>query len=265
MTNQGPPRCSISDCSDDYDEKLRLLEMKVHSLQVLYEKATFISPNDARNIGNETDEDEGQVKVPSEKETLRVSFSDVEDNIPRKVSTPSDTTSTTGTVEEEDELAYRPRGGLYRYPSARPSLISQQSVINEEVHDEDYFKELNEDTFTLMILSEPLTKQWFFGFIVFGLQISLLLMILIEQYGNSKGSTPFDVPYEVDPFVQVGQLLAIIVSLATQTDLVTAIITFMMLWTERRAFWTSLIKVPENSSLWIWVKVCNQNRLLDKN
>ncbi len=266
MANQGgfSPRFSISECSDDYDEKLRLLEMKVQTLQVLYEKATFMPMPDTINRGNgnehDGDEIEEQLKASAVNKARSVSFSDVKDHIPPKVSLPSDTTSTTGSVEEEDEPPYhRTRGGgLFQNFSSRPGLVSQQSVINEEVDDGDYFKELNEDTFTLMILSEPLTKQWFFGVVVFGLQISLVLMILIEQYGNSKGSTPFDVPYEVDPFVQAGQLLAIIVSLATQTDLVTATITFMMLWTERRAFWTSLIKVPENSSLWIWVKVCNQ-------
>ncbi len=53
--------------------------------------------------------------------------------------------------------------------------------------------------------------------------------------------------------MHVGQMLAIVISLATQTDLVTAIITFMMLWTRKRVYWTALIKVPEHSSLWIWV------------
>lgn len=50
-----------------------------------------------------------------------------------------------------------------------------------------------------------------------------------------------------------GQFLALVLSLATQTDLVMSIITFMMLWTERRVYWTKLIKAPEDSSLWIWV------------
>jgi hypothetical protein len=92
-----------------------------------------------------------------------------------------------------------------------------------------------------------------FGFTVFLLQIALLIMIAIDQISSSKDSTPFDVPFKVDPIVHVGQLLAIILSLATQTDLVMAVLTFMMLWTERRVYWTKLIKVPHDASLWIWI------------
>ena len=104
-----------------------------------------------------------------------------------------------------------------------------------------------------MLLAKPCSRQWHFGFTVFLLQIALLIMIAIDQISSFKDSTPFDVPFKVDPIVHVGQLLAIILSLATQTDLVMAVLTFMMLWTERRVYWTKLIKVPHDASLWIWI------------
>jgi hypothetical protein len=70
-------------------------------------------------------------------------------------------------------------------------------------------------------------------------------MIAIDPCSSSKDSTPFDVPYKVDPMFHAGQVL----SLATQTDLVMAIMIIMMLWTEMRVYWTKLVKVPEDASL----------------
>jgi hypothetical protein len=103
-----------------------------------------------------------------------------------------------------------------------------------------------------MLLANAFTKQWMFGLGVFLLQIGLLSMIAMDQFSSSKDSSPFDVPYRVETIVHVGQLLAIFLSLTTQTDLVMAIMTFMLLWTERRSYWTKLIKVPEDASLWVW-------------
>jgi hypothetical protein len=135
----------------------------------------------------------------------------------------------------------------------RPELIRRPSVIEELLHEGDHYKDLSQDTFTLMILARPLSKQWAFGVIVFALQATLLTMVISEQYSSSKGSTPFDVPYKVPPIVHVGQFLAIILSLATQTDLVISIVTFIMLWFKRRVHWTQLIKVSEDSSVFVWL------------
>lgn len=135
----------------------------------------------------------------------------------------------------------------------RPELIRRPSVIEECLHEGDHYKDLSQDTFTLMILARPLSKQWVFGVIVFALQATLLTMVISEQYSSSKGSTPFDVPYKVPPIVHVGQFLAIILSLATQTDLVISIVTFIMLWFKRRVHWTQLIKVSEDSSIFVWL------------
>lgn len=137
--------------------------------------------------------------------------------------------------------------------NGRPELIRRPSVIEEQLHDSDHYKDLSQDTFTLMMLATPFSKQWVFGFLVFTLQTTLLTMVISEQYTSSRGSTPFDVPYKVPPVVHIGQFLAIILSLATQTDLVISIVTFITLWFQRRTYWTQLLKVSENSSIFIWL------------
>jgi hypothetical protein len=78
-------------------------------------------------------------------------------------------------------------------------------------------------------------------------------MILQDQYRYSYTTTPFDVPYKTSITVHGGQLLAIILSLATQTDLVIAIITFIMLWKGRTIYWTMIASVAPNSHVCIWV------------
>jgi len=104
----------------------------------------------------------------------------------------------------------------------------------------------------MMIMSKPCSKQWWFAFIIFLVQITLLTMILQDQASYDYITTPFDVPYKVSPAVHAGQLLAIMISLATQTDLVIAIITFIMLWSRRRISWTTVAEVAENSHAAIW-------------
>ena len=52
--------------------------------------------------------------------------------------------------------------------------------------------------------------------------------------------------------VRSGQLLAILLSLATQTDLVIAIVTFIMLWRRRRISWTTVTAVASDSNISIW-------------
>ena len=69
-------------------------------------------------------------------------------------------------------------------------------LVEGELSEEDDYKELSQDTFSLMILANPLSKQWWFGLIVFLLQGTLLIMIAVDQIAASKESTPFDVPYK---------------------------------------------------------------------
>eukprot|EP00554_Chaetoceros_debilis_P000877 CAMPEP_0194096190 /NCGR_PEP_ID=MMETSP0149-20130528/57211_1 /TAXON_ID=122233 /ORGANISM="Chaetoceros debilis, Strain MM31A-1" /LENGTH=1350 /DNA_ID=CAMNT_0038782159 /DNA_START=274 /DNA_END=4326 /DNA_ORIENTATION=- len=232
----------ITSGHDDTEEKIRLLETKLQSLEVWMhnEKSESSSLSSPAGLEEGQSGDKEQDKATSHPSTPPKTRKEAfEDN-------PPDTPTTVS-----DDTEFNISRSLF---PTRPQMFRNPSVIEGEVDESDYYKELSEDTFTLMMLSKPFTKQWWFGFQVFLLQISLLSMIIVDQYGSSKGSTLFDVPYKNDLSVQIGQLIAIVVSLATQTDLVIAIITFIMLWTERREFWTSLIKVEKDSSLWVWIR-----------
>ena len=77
-------------------------------------------------------------------------------------------------------------------------------------------------------------------------------MILQDQWTYEFATTPFNVPYRNTRVVHSGQLLAILLSLATQTDLVIAIITFIMLWSRRRVSWTGVAGVADDSKSSVW-------------
>jgi len=141
-------------------------------------------------------------------------------------------------------------------PNARHPMRSyrwKNNLMTRRINADDDYKTLSEDTFTLMIMSEPGSKQWWYSLSIFLVQIAILSMILTDQFQLSYQNTPFDVPYKVPTVVLTGQIFAIVLSLATQTDLVIAIITFIMLWMRRRVYWTRLVKVVEHSSIWIWI------------
>lgn len=241
---------------NDVADKLFLLETKVRTLEILFREQDDVLVEQQAYAAKRGD-------TVSSLSTTDISFTEEENvdlNAPDlKPVTPTGTPrSTPQSTPQSTPLSSPARGRRSRSLFAqstvlRPEYIRRPSVIEEVLDHDDDYKDLSQDTFSLMILAVPCSKQWWFGFCVFLLQFSLLIMIGIDQISSSKDSTPFDVPYKVDPIVHAGQLLAIVLSLATQTDLVMAIMTFMMLWTERRVYWTKLIKVAEDSSLWIWI------------
>ncbi len=207
---------------EDLEEKIFFLETKVKSLEVLYD-----------NISTDM----------TEQETSAESFRENGGNVYRE-----NFQSRTKSLRNRfgNKSKYKSRGLFLSASDRKPSVVEEKLTV-----DDDY-KDLSQDTFSLMLLSQPFSKQWCFGVTVFLLQGTLLMMIAFDQISTSKGSTPFDVPYRVPPVVHAGQLLAIIISVATQTDLVAAIISMLTLSPGQRHYWTTLIKVPEESSLRVW-------------
>lgn len=233
------------------DDKLFLLESKVRTLEMLFRERD-------REMREKFEEDRLLTKKDMSETSVDLSYADGNDV---DLSPSSSLTTSLSFFVPRSIKQHSPSQGQLRRSHKlfeqstmlRPDMVRRPSVIEEELDIDDDYKDLSQDTFSLMILAKPFSFQWLFGFLTFLLQICLLLMIVIDQYSSSKGTTPFDIPYKVDKLVHVGQFLALMLSLATQTDLVMSILTFMMLWTERRVYWTKLIKVPENASLWIWL------------
>ena len=83
-----------------------------------------------------------------------------------------------------------------------------------------------EDAFTLMMISNPRSsnkRSMCLGAFAFTFQMTLTIMIVSNQIGESKYSSLFNVPFNVDPVVRVGQFMGILFCSATQNDIMTSV------------------------------------------
>lgn len=97
------------------------------------------------------------------------------------------------------------------------------------------------DIFTLMTTNGIYTKSWWFGVLIFILQMTLLVLICNSQFSQGNLSTPFNVPASVKPEAYVAQFLAMIVSIMLSKDIIMPIKEMSMLWISNRDEWTAVI------------------------
>jgi len=82
---------------------------------------------------------------------------------------------------------------------------------------------IDEDTFSIIMTSKVKSRGWFFGYGTLYFQMILILLILGGYFRLSEDSTPFDAPISVKPEVRTGQYFAVILSLLSQQDILSAI------------------------------------------
>lgn len=87
-------------------------------------------------------------------------------------------------------------------------------------------EKLEEDIFSLMMVSKVFTRSWWFGMSCIFLQSTLCFMILFDQIVTTNNSTPFNIPIKVRTVVRVGQFFGLLVNLVTQTDVYEALKVF---------------------------------------
>lgn len=96
---------------------------------------------------------------------------------------------------------------------------------------------LEEDTFSLMMISRWNSWPYLFGILTFIFQTVLIAIIIRSQLDASFRSTPFNIPVRVKWYVRIGQYLAALLSIWFQNDLQTSFHVLLLLWT-----------IPENRS-----------------
>jgi len=107
---------------------------------------------------------------------------------------------------------------------------SSSAIKQDSDTDKDLLYTLPSDTFTLMMVYNPLTPAWNIGIFSFILQMLLLILILISQINEGDGSTPFNVPFKVENEVRIGQFAVIIVCVLSQDDVLTSLQGICALW-----------------------------------
>jgi len=107
---------------------------------------------------------------------------------------------------------------------------SSSTVKQDSDTDNDLLYTLPSDTFTLMMVYNPLTTAWNIGIFSFILQMLLLILILISQINEGDGSTQFNVPFKVENEVRIGQFAVILVCVLSQDDVLTSLQSICALW-----------------------------------
>ena len=98
---------------------------------------------------------------------------------------------------------------------------STSSSSGEGGFNRDYVK-LSRDIYSLIYFAPPFSRSFFFAIGTFIFQISILVLIMVDIIEPSS-SNPLSIPSNVDMVVSVSQLCAIIISVATQDDLISSI------------------------------------------
>ena len=93
------------------------------------------------------------------------------------------------------------------------------------IGDKSNFTSLDQDTFSIMMTSKFCSSSgWLLGLVTFICQIALIILILVGQAAMAnEASATFGAPCKVDTSVRVGQFFAVILSVFTQNDVLTAI------------------------------------------
>ena len=110
---------------------------------------------------------------------------------------------------------------------------------------------LDDDTFSLMMISKPFSPSWALGLTAFVFQAVLGVMIAEEQLRAGAESSTLEIPFKVDYVVRLGQLLTIILCLATQDDVLTSVQTFLNLG--GKSNWDTVVGIEGNRSRSLWI------------
>ena len=107
----------------------------------------------------------------------------------------------------------------------------------------------DEDTFAMMILAKPWSKDLNLAMITFSMQIIMGLLIVIDQLKSDSVNCAFSVNI---PLI-AGQFLTIVLCLSMQTDIMTPV-KILFLLGRNSSNWAVVIGEGESSSTALWVK-----------
>jgi len=96
--------------------------------------------------------------------------------------------------------------------------------------------ELDQDVFSMMMMSISLQSWkewalvWAYGIFAYGLQITLGILVIMDQMESEFGGTAVGIPIRGTPSLFVAKTLAIVLSVLTQTDFLMSFRNILILW-----------------------------------
>ena len=106
---------------------------------------------------------------------------------------------------------------------------------------------LSRDIYSILFVTNPRRHPFAFAIMVFAFQIFVLALVCIDVIDLQNTFNPLDIPAGVNAAVRAAQFIAILVSVATQDDLITAIN-----WLHN-GYPSKTVHLDEGGVFWQWV------------
>lgn len=106
---------------------------------------------------------------------------------------------------------------------------------------------LSRDIYSILFVTNPRRHPFVFALMVFAFQIFVLALVCIDVIDLQNTFNPLDIPAGVNAAVRAAQFIAILVSVATQDDLITAIN-----WLHN-GYPSKTVHLDEGGVFWQWV------------
>ena len=124
-----------------------------------------------------------------------------------------------GLIEDKEEADDGPKPAT-KSRAAFSLFADKIEDDGSEVYDDE--DPLTMDTYSLLMVTRVRSGAWALGLFTFCIETILIMLHLSYLYQISEGTTPFDVPFRVLGAVRVGQFICLIISIASQQDVLTA-------------------------------------------
>jgi len=153
--------------------------------------------------------------------------------------------------EPERVTSTEQRKPIYLRSSAVGNIKTSRTIFSEE----ESSTCLSEDTFAFMKVQMTSKKSFILAYIVYAAQMLLLSVILAKQVADATGTTLFNVPFRSDIYTRVGQVIAILLVVATSKDVVMPPRELSLLWISNYDNWGKLLysTINDSNKLRLWL------------
>jgi len=111
---------------------------------------------------------------------------------------------------------------------------------------------LEEDLYSIMMITEALSLEWILGFLSFSMQVTLAGIIIHEQIQTDSFGSDMSIPINVPPLTRVTQVLSVILALMTQNEFLSGLRTIFMFPFENKQKWGKICDI-ENYDYTMWL------------
>ncbi len=127
----------------------------------------------------------------------------------------------------------------------------EEGEEEEDDEDEEDVIALDEDTYSLMIVTPLFSMHWFLGLMTLIFQYSILILILVDLIvKQSEDSSVLGIPYSVPFEVTVGQFLGIFICVGAQSDVLSSTRMLIALNHSAGSNWGEVVGIEKEEENW---------------